>query len=72
MLTEETFFKAEEQLYLSRTGRVRSVHLVQSVFSAYCIDGLLLTEMECVYCAVRNGSLYTIQVNFRLLRAICE
>jgi len=29
-----------------------------------------ITETECVYCAVRKGSLYMIQANLRLIRVL--
>ena len=38
-----------------------------AIIFLYSINWLVfITETECVYCAVRSGSLYTIQVNFAL------
>ena len=73
--------KAQWSLYLLpvwHSTTLRSAHTAVSIcfvwiweqtaiISLYSIDWLVcVTETECVYCAVRTGSLYIIQVNFNL------
>ena len=41
-----------------------------AIISLYSINWLIcITKTECVYCAVRTGSSYVIQVNINLKRA---
>ena len=61
MLTEEEFFEDRgAAVFIAYWNVEKCTFRTRSVFSVYCIDGMILTEMECVYCAVRTGSLYII------------
>ena len=49
---------------------IREQPAIISLYSISCL--VSITETECVYCAVRTGYLYIIQVNFRSLSSPCH
>ena len=72
MLTEEEFFEGRgAAVFIAYWNGERYTFGTQSVFSVYCIDGMLLTETECVYCAVRTGTIILRSAHTVYLCVLC-
>ena len=49
---------------------VKSTQYIYAIISLYSVNWpVFITERDCVYCAVRTGSIYVIQVNICIERA---